>query len=45
MLAVGIDSHIMLPVGLCEWNITTAQPIQTIVFKNFSRTFEAEILN
>ena len=45
MLAVGIDSHIMLPVGLCEWNITTAHPVQTFVFKNFFRTFEAEILS
>ena len=34
----------VLPVGLCEWKITTAQPILTIMFKNVLRTLEAEIL-
>ena len=30
--------------GLCEWKITTANPILTILFKNILLTFEAEIL-
>ena len=34
----------VLPVGLYERKITTANPILTIMFKNILRTFEAEIL-
>ena len=34
----------VLPVGLYERKITTANPILTILFKNILRTFEAEIL-
>ena len=34
----------MLPVGLYEWKTTTAHPILTIMFKNVSVTFKAEIL-
>ena len=34
----------MIPVGLCEYKITTAHPIPTFLFQNVSRTIEAEIL-
>ena len=34
----------MFPVGLCEWKITDVHPTLTIMFKEFLRTFEAEIL-
>ena len=34
----------MLPVVLCDWKITTANPTLTIMFKIILRTFEAEIL-
>ena len=34
----------MLPVGLCEWKITNAHPILTVMVKNVLITFEAEIL-
>ena len=34
----------VIPVGLYELKITTANPILTIMFKNILRTFEAEIL-
>ena len=33
----------VIPVGLYECKITTAHPMQTIMFKNILRTFEAEI--
>ena len=34
----------MLSVGSFEWKITTVRPILTILFKNFVRIFDADIL-
>ena len=33
----------VLPVGLYEWKVTTAQPVLSIMLKNVLRTCEAEI--
>ena len=34
----------MLPVGLCEWEVTNIHPVLTKMFiKNILRTFKAEI--
>ena len=32
----------MLPVGLCEWEITNVHPVLTKMFKNNLKTFENE---
>ena len=51
MLSVGLyfrlvctSGWFVLPVGLWEWKITNVHPILTTLFKNVSRTFEAEVL-